>query len=525
MDKKKLEELLNMLTENERKILLFFSRVNIDTAYESKIAEDMNLKLSEVSRGALWLSNKKLAERIEEKVKVIKSTPKAQKYVKELLPEEKLLSYLHSKKELELAQLMHKLHFEKQEGNIALGKLLRSGYIKIIRKDGSKVITLTEKGKEAKALQITEFLRKIIREREIPLEKKDKIIDELIKRGLLTVETKSIWKVKLTELGKEIIKLGISKHEIIDKITPEIITSKVWEKKKIRWYDVTSPVPKIWGGRKHPLRLIMEKIRQIFLEMGFREMRGPWVEISFWNMDAMWIPQDHPAREMQATFYVARPEKGIVRDKELVEIVKEVQETGGDTGSLGWRQLWDINLAMKNLLRTHTTAVTFRVLGYFLKNNLVKLPVKFFSIGRVFRNEAIDWKHLAEFHQVEGFVVGENLTLRSLMGYIKEFYSKMGIRKIRFKPTYNPYTEPSSEIFGWHEAAGKWVEIGNSGLFRPESLRPFGIKHNVIAWGLAVERLAAILYEIEDIRELIGPMTSIDWIRNYSLPVFEFERE
>ncbi|MCD6491723.1 MAG: hypothetical protein J7K59_05500, partial [Candidatus Korarchaeota archaeon] len=187
MDKKKLEELLNMLTENERKILLFFSRVNIDTAYESKIAKDMNLKLSEVSRGALWLSNKKLAERIEEKVKVIKSTPKAQKYVKELLPEEKLLLYLHSKKELELAQLMHKLHFEKQEGNIALGKLLRSGYIKIIRKDGSKVITLTEKGKEAKALQITEFLRKIIREREIPLEKKDKIIDELIKRGLLTV--------------------------------------------------------------------------------------------------------------------------------------------------------------------------------------------------------------------------------------------------------------------------------------------------------------------------------------------------
>ena len=103
------------------------------------------------------------------------------------------------------------------------------------------------------------------------------------------------------------------------------------------------------------------------------------------------------------------------------------------------------------------------------------------------------------------------------MGYIKEFYSKMGIHKIRFKPTYNPYTEPSMEASGYNEELGKWVELINSGIFRPESLEPYGIKVPVIAWGFGVERLAMMLYKQKDIRNLFGHNSDLNWLRNYNL--------
>ncbi|XP_006813594.1 phenylalanine--tRNA ligase alpha subunit-like, partial [Saccoglossus kowalevskii] len=116
-------------------------------------------------------------------------------------------------------------------------------------------------------------------------------------------------------------------------------------------------------------------------------------------------------------------------------------------------------------------------------------PAKYFSIDRVFRNETLDATHLAEFHQIEGVVVDYGLALGDLIGIIHAFFKKLGITKIRFKPAYNPYTEPSMEIFSYHEGLQKWVEVGNSGVFRPEMLLPMGLPEDVsvIAWGLSLE--------------------------------------
>ena len=115
---------------------------------------------------------------------------------------------------------------------------------------------------------------------------------------------------------------------------------------------------------------------------------------------------------------------------------------------------------------------------------------RYFSIDRVFRNETVDATHLAEFHQVEGVIADYGLTLGGLIGFMEVFYSKMGIHKLRFKPAYNPYTEPSMEIFGYHEGLHKWVEIGNSGMFRPEMLESMGLPKDmrVYGWGLSLER-------------------------------------
>ncbi|MGQ4891155.1 MAG: phenylalanine--tRNA ligase subunit alpha [Candidatus Njordarchaeia archaeon] len=514
------DDVLKMLTTGEIKLLQYFKKKGLKEAYEEEIVKETGLELSEVSRSALWLENKGLAKRIEEKVKGYELTDKGKKYIGGELPEEALLKYLKEKLEIRLDELYGSGLMEKKELEAAIGYLIRNKLARIHKGEAKKILKLTENGKGTVTTETQTAFNYIVNGEWGKIDKK--VLEELQRRGLVREILISKWKVQLTEKGIEKLSKEIEKLEVIDKLTPDIIVSREWERKPIRWYDVSSPLPKTWGGRKHPLRLIMEKIRDIFIEMGFREMEGPWVEVSFWNMDSMFIPQDHPAREMQATFYMNRPSRGQINDRELVEMVKKLQENGFDTGSIGWQQPWSEDEAMRILLRTHTTAVTFRVLGKLIKTGKIKPPVKFFAIGRVFRNEAIDWKHLAEFHQVEGFVVAENLTLRSLMGYIKEFYSKMGIHKLRFKPTYNPYTEPSMEIFAWHKKVKKWVEVGNSGLFRPETLRPYNINTNVIAWGLAVERLASIVYEIGDIRKLVGPMVDVDWVRGYRIPVIKF---
>ncbi len=150
-------------------------------------------------------------------------------------------------------------------------------------------------------------------------------------------------------------------------------------------------------------------------------------------------------------------------------------------------------------------------------------PVKMFSIDRVFRNETLDATHLAEFHQVEGVVADTNVTLAERMGILKETFRKLGIHNLRFKPAYNPYTEPSMEIFGFHPGLKKWVEIGNSGVFRPEMLRPMGLSEdiNVIAWGLSVERPTMIKLGIDNIRDLCGHKIDLQMV--YDSPICQMD--
>lgn len=105
--------------------------------------------------------------------------------------------------------------------------------------------------------------------------------------------------------------------------------------------------------------------------------------------------------------------------------------------------------------------------------------MKYFSIDRVFRNETLDPTHLCEFHQVEGLIVDKNIGLSHLLGIMATFFKKIGIKDLKYKPAYNPYTEPSLEIFVYHPLLGKWIEIGNSGIFRPEMLTPMGFDSDV----------------------------------------------
>lgn len=211
---------------------------------------------------------------------------------------------------------------------------------------------------------------------------------------------------------------------------------------------------------------------------------------------------------MQDTFYIKTPRETLLPEDELVEKVKRAHEHGGKTGSKGWKYQWDREVARQSVLRTHTTCVSAR----FLKDN--QPPLKMFSVGRVFRRETITYKHLPEFHQVEGIVADESITFRNLLGILKEFYHQLGFQ-VRFRPAYFPYTYLSTECEIYLPEKESWIELGGAGMFRPEVLEPLGVETPVAAFGLGIERLAMIRLGIQDIRMLY--QSDIGWLRE--LPV------
>ena len=264
--------------------------------------------------------------------------------------------------------------------------------------------------------------------------------------------------------------------------------------------DVEAKVPEIFAARTHPLKDTIDEIREIFVTLGFSEIIGNMTQSSFWNFDALFTPQDHPARELQDTFYL----DGISAKKIATpEQIKKVSESH----KKNWRYQWDINEARKMVLRTHTTCVTIKHLAETKPDE-----ARVFSLGRVFRNEKVSYKHLVEFNQIEGVVVGKNATLRDLMGIQREFYKRIGITKIKFWPTFFPYTEPSLQTMVYNERLGKWVELFGMGIFRPEVTKPLGITKPVLAWGGGIERIAMLKYGLDDVREFYN--NNLDWLRS-----------
>jgi phenylalanyl-tRNA synthetase alpha chain len=247
---------------------------------------------------------------------------------------------------------------------------------------------------------------------------------------------------------------------------------------------------------------IIEEIKEIFIGLGFSEIEGPVIQSGFWNFDALFTPQDHPAREMQDTFYIsAQTQPPISASKDQISKISRVHKKR-------WNRRWDVQEAQRLVLRTHTTPVTLQHLAKVKSSDVGR----FFSVGRVFRNEKVSYKHLVEFHQVEGVATSKEASLRGLMGLQKEFYAKMGIKRIKFWPTFFPYTEPSLQSMVYNEELEKWVELFGMGVFRPEVTKPLGIKNRVLAWGGGLERIAMLRFGLEDVRELYG--NKLAWLRS-----------
>lgn len=315
---------------------------------------------------------------------------------------------------------------------------------------------------------------------------------ELIKRGILT-ETESVrYALAVTSAGKEAAAAGLDLREETGTLTREQIISGEWKNLNLRKYDVSKLPKKAYPGKIHPYQRIIGEMREILLDMGFTELYGSIIQQSYWNFDALFQPQDHPAREMQDTFYL----KETLPLPEGWERIKAMHESGGDTSSTGWGGVWKVEKAEQCVLRTHTTSLSIQ---YLAQNP--KPPVKAFAVGRVYRRETIDTTHLAEFEQLEGIVMDENVTFGNLLGILREFYNRMGFENVRFKPSYYPYTEPSLDAEVYVDGIG-WIEMGGAGVFREEVTAPFGIRYPVLAWGLGVSRIAMLRLGLKDLRHL-----------------------
>ena len=486
----------------------------VKTTSFNELVKLSGLKPIEVTRALQWLSNKGLVNLSYLVSEQVVSGPNLIKAKKTEFPELRILKLLREKP-MTINMISKELGMSPAEVGGVLGVLKSKRMVMITKSAGETKLKFNEQEGKSKDWEkyvdnVQSFKRNNFPLNLSNLTDKQKVIFQMLKKRKGYVDLVKVKRiiVKVPNTTKVLLKKKMDFSNVIENLTPEMIANGSWKNKVFREYDIVSNVPTKTGGRRHPLSESVNLIRDVFIQMGFQEMDGPWVETEFWCMDSMWIPQDHPSRDVQDTFFVKG--KGKLPNKKLVNAVKQVQETGGDTGSTGHGYVWDPEKAAKLILRTHSTSATFRKFG----NGLNK-DCKYFYIANNFRNETTDATHLTEFLQAEGFIMGDDLSLSDLMGFIKEFYAKLGITKIRFKPTYNPYTEPSMEAHYYDEKKGKWYALINSGIFRPESLAPFGITKSVIAWGMGASRIATILTGKNNLREMVGATTDIDWIRNH----------
>ena len=225
--------------------------------------------------------------------------------------------------------------------------------------------------------------------------------------------------------------------------------------------DLTLPGLKFPTGRIHPLQQTMNDIKSIFMNVGFSIAYGPEVDDDFHNFGALNFPPEHPARDMQDTFFI-----------------------NSDT-----------------MLRTHTSNVQI----HLMENQ--KPPLRYIVPGRVYRNEAISFKSYCLFHQVEGIYVDKNVSFADHKGILEYFVKRMfGEKtKMRFRPSFFPFTEPSAEVDIWSEKRAQWLEILGSGMVDPEVFKSVNIDPDIwhgFAFGMGIERICMLKYDIDDIRLL-----------------------
>lgn len=410
----------------------------------------------------------------------------------EKLPERILLELLSGKSD-SISQLSSRLGDSRQLG-VGIGWLRKKGWVKV---DGDS-LTLTQEGRRAFEQQDPEELElQHIREEGSVVETHENaaVLRNLLSRkDFVDVKEVLVRDAVLLDKGWSAFRQGIALEEELSQLTPELLRTGSWRNFRFRHYNMDAPVPQTTGARLHPIARAVREVSEIFLSMGFTEIEDEYVQSAFWDMDALFTPQDHPARDMQDTFYLSDPSTLKV-EEDVLERVKRAHERGGNTGSVGWGYAYSREEGERALLRTHNTVSTIRYLASHREP-----PVKAFAVGRIFRHEAMDATHLSEFYQIEGVVMEKGASLDMLCGILTEFYRRMGMERIRLRPGYFPYTEPSMEVDVRFN--GKWIELGGSGLFRPEVLSPLGIRHPVLAWGLGLERLVMLKYGFSDVREL-----------------------
>jgi len=407
-------------------------------------------------------------------------TEEGKEYLRSGLPEQQLVYALENypQKSATIGKLVGRV----RNFPVALKWALEKGWA---MKKGDEVILL----KKPDSFDLQDALRKLEKSQEA----EKQLIEILLQRQLIE---------KIVAHKEEARKLA---GQEVTFLTPEIIKTGTWEKVRFRPYNVEAVGPKRYPGKRQPYVQFLLEVRQKLVELGFKEMVGPIIETEFWNFDALFQPQNHPARDWAQTYSLKSPKLGELPSQKIVNAVRDAHEKG-IAGSTGWQYKWDPRRAMQLMPRAHGTAVSARTLAAG-----PNIPGKYFSISRCFRPDVIDVTHGVEFNQAEGIVIDESLNFKTLLGILKMFATEIaGAEKVKFLPDYYPFTECSVQLSAKHPELG-WIELGGSGIFRDELTYPLGVKVPVLAWGLGIDRLAMFKLNISDIREMFTK--DLNWLR------------
>ncbi len=437
---------------------------------------------------------------------VVELTELGQTYL-EGTPEQRILRLVQQTEGVPIQELMKAEGLSQKEAGTAVGVLKKAGVL--VPGDGGLMRLAADARIETyEALGV--LIHKVSEAGRISLDDLSEADRERIEggsrkrgkaKGVFRLHTDTSRLVQLTDLGEQVRQAAARQGRSGDELnilTPNMLADGTWRGKTFRRYNMDIRPPRRVAGRKSPYREFLDFVRRKLMSLGFEEMRGELVESEFWNMDALFMPQFHSAREIHDVYRVKEPTKAAPIKQPFLGNVAQVHTDGGDTGSCGWGYPFDEERTRRLVLRSQGTVLSAR------KLQEAKVPGKYFGIARCFRYDQVDATHAPDFFQCEGIVLGDDVSFVTLLGLLKLFAKEVAkAEEIHFAPAYFPFTEPSVEIHMKHPTLG-WTELGGAGIFRPEVTQPQGVDVPVIAWGLGLDRMAMMAMGINDIRDLFA---------------------
>ncbi|OHD20064.1 MAG: phenylalanine--tRNA ligase subunit alpha [Spirochaetes bacterium GWB1_59_5] len=476
----------------------------------SRLAAELDYVEGHANQAQAWLIAKELAAESGRSSKAVyELTPLGRSWLASGTPEERMVAFLLEKGPSAMPAICQAIGMEQKDAGSAFGRLSREG---VLSMTPEKLVSVADAAKSLRSAALKALLTRataaeggILEETDLNSAEMTLMAEVAKKRGsgdaaFRAAERETVtW--TLTAAAAAVSALlrdeGVSGDEL-GAVTQAMLESGSWKGAAFRSYNIKSRPARLLPGRRNPYVQFLESVKDKLCSLGFEEFDGGLVETEFWNGDALFMPQFHSARDIHDVYYLADPTKAKSIEEPYLSRVATTHEDGGSTGSRGWRYGFDREFTKRLVLRSQGTVLSARQLP------TAKVPGKYFGIARCFRYDKVDATHLSDFYQTEGIVLGDDVNLKTLLGFLEMFAIEVaGAKEVKYVPGYFPFTEPSVEVHIKHPVLG-WFELGGAGIFRPEVTEPLGVSVPVLAWGIGIDRMALMALGLNDLRELFS---------------------
>ena len=500
------QTLIKNLHPLEVKVLLSYS--DSDELTAERLQKELEYKEGHANQAFSWLSGKGLLELVRKEQHIyFELTDLGRSYAEKGTPEQRIVAFLTESGAHTLPEIAKALQLENKDVGSAFGQLSKDG---VAAMNSEKKASVTGAPFPERVTITASLLKKAVQtgilDKTTLSDTESAVIQSLAKkRGAadapfrLTERETAVYRLsaKAADVAAALRQAGVTGNEL-GAVTSQMLISGSWKQGTFRGYNISVPPARIIPGRTNPYVSFLESVKDKLCSLGCEEFDGPLVETEFWNSDALFMPQFHAARDIHDAYYVKNPTHAKWIDEPFLSNVAAAHENGGNTGSRGWNYSFDRDFTRRLILRSQGTVLSAHQLA------TAKIPGKYFGIARCFRYDKVDATHLSDFYQTEGIVLGEEVNLKTLLGFLEMFAVEIaGATDVKYVPGYFPFTEPSIEVHIKHPVLG-WFELGGSGIFRPEVTKAMGVNVPVLAWGIGIDRMALMALGLNDLRELFS---------------------